>query len=623
MKKKELASKYQKLTDIEHVLHRPYMYVGSTKAHKGDQHLFDGINVELKEVVYNPGFIKLFDEILSNSIDEHRRDNKLNEIRITFDLDNNSIAVWDNGGIPVKKHPEHKEWIPEMIFSNLKAGSNFDDTKDRNVAGTNGVGSTLTNIFSTKFVITTCDGTNKFQQVFKDNMNTKSKPKITKASRGFTEILYFPDLARFNMGSIDENTHQILYKRCLDAAACNQKLKIKVTTLKDGSKFTNDLKFKKFEDYIQLYIKDAEYFYEESENWKIGFAKSKDGFNNVSFVNSVHTKDGGNHVDYISDQLISYLREMIHKKYKVVVKPNDIRNHLYVFIDSTIINPAFSSQTKEKLITEKKYFKTSHEVSEKIAKQVFKSEIIQSVLDWVERKKLAEERAELRKLNKNLSSSKVLKLIDAKKKGNRNSCILGIYEGLSALSAVRKFRDSQTIGAFPLKGKFLNVSELPNSKVIQNDEVKDLMAALGLKLGEEPNALRYGKIYIYTDADPDGDSIASLLINFFNKYWPELFEKGVIHKVMTPIVVAKRANKVLEFYSDEDYKKWLTKEKSLSKWNIEYKKGLASLEDAEYEEIIKNPKVIKLVNDKDYKESLSTWFGKDSSPRKVKILNLN
>ena len=92
---------------------------------------------------------------------------------------------------------------------------------------------------------------------------------------------------------------------------------------------------------------------------------------------------------------------------------------------------------------------------------------------------------------------------------------------------------------------------------------------------------------------------------------------------MTPIVVAKRANKVLEFYSDEDYKKWLTKEKSLSKWNIEYKKGLASLEDAEYEEIIKNPKVIKLVNDKDYKESLSTWFGKDSSPRKVKILNLN
>ena len=286
-------------------------------------------------------------------------------------------------------------------------------------------------------------------------------------------------------------------------------------------------------------------------------------------------------------------------------------------------DPRLISYVQPSLITEQKYFKTKHEVSEKIARQVFKSEIIQSVLDWVERKKLAEERAELRKLNKNLSSSKVLKLIDAKKKGNRSNCILGIYEGLSALSAVRKFRDSQTIGAFPLKGKFLNVSELANSKVIQNAEVKDLMAALGLKLGEEPKGLRYGKIYIYTDADPDGDSIASLLINFFNKYWPELFDNGIIYKVMTPIVVAKKGKNVKNFYSQLEYDDWYHKTSSISTWDIQYKKGLASLEDAEYEEIIKNPKVIKISNDKKYKESLDTWFGKDSNPRKEKLLNKN
>ena len=621
MKNKELATKYQKLTDIEHVLHRPYMYVGSTKAHHGEQHLFNGDEVSLKEVVYNPGFIKLFDEILSNSIDEHRRNPKLNEIKVEFNLDENSISVRDNGGIPVKKHPEHKEWIPEMIFSNLKAGSNFDDTQDRNVAGTNGVGSTLTNIFSKQFTITTCDGTNKFTQKFTDNMNNKTRPNISKASCGFTEIVYFPDLERFGMKKIDENSHQILFKRCLDAAACNPNLKLKVTTVKDSKSSVKEIKFRTFEEYIKLYVGEGEFFYEDSKDWKIGFANSKNGFNNVSFVNSVHTKDGGNHVDYITDQIIKYLREMIQKKYKVQVKPNDIRNHLYVFIDCTIINPAFSSQTKEKLITEQKYFKTKHEVSEKIAKLVFKSEIIQSVLDWVERKQLAEERAELRKLNKNLSSDKVLKLIDAKKKGNRSNCILGIYEGLSALSAVRKFRDSQTIGAFPLKGKFLNVSELSNSKVIQNAEVKDLMAALGLKLGEEPKGLRYGKIYIYTDADPDGDSIASLLINFFNKYWPELFENGIIHKVMTPIVVAKNGKTVKNFYTQIEYDTWYQKTSAISTWDIQYKKGLASLEDAEYEEIIKNPKVIQLVNDKKYKESLDAWFGKESDPRKYKILN--
>ena len=106
-------------------------------------------------------------------------------------------------------------------------------------------------------------------------------------------------------------------------------------------------------------------------------------------------------------------------------------------------------------------------------------------MDWIEQKKKAEERAELRKLNKSLATTKVLKLIDAKGR-DRSKCVLGIFEGLSALSAVRQYRDPQIFGAFPLKGKFLNVSELNNSSVIQNDEVVQLMASIGIKLGEEP-----------------------------------------------------------------------------------------------------------------------------------------
>jgi DNA topoisomerase-2 len=127
-KNKGIEQKYQKLTDVEHVLLRPFMYIGSISPHTGDQYLYDGENIKNEEVTYNPGFIKLFDEIISNSVDEHRRDPKLNEIRVTINLDSNEISVWDNGGIPVEKHPVHKEWIPEMIFSNLKAGSNFDDS---------------------------------------------------------------------------------------------------------------------------------------------------------------------------------------------------------------------------------------------------------------------------------------------------------------------------------------------------------------------------------------------------------------------------------------------------------------------------------------------------------------
>ena len=362
MAKKSIETQYQKLTDVEHVLLRPSMYIGSVAIHTSDQYLYDGEKVKIEEVNYNPGFIKIFDEIISNAVDEHRRNPKLNEIRVTINLDTTEISVWDNGGIPVEKHPVHKEWIPELIFSNLKAGSNFDDSEQRTVAGTNGVGSKATNIFSKKFSISTCDGKNRFDQVFTNNMGKRTTAKITPAKRGFTEISFFPDLERFKMKLIDEKSFQILFKRCLDLVACNNKLTLKLTKIKDGAKKDYSLKFKSFEEYIQLY--SQEYFFEETKDWKIGFAKSEKGFQNVSFVNSVYTMDGGTHVEYITNQLIAQLREMIKKKHRVDVKPSDIRNHLYVFIDSTVVNSFFSSQTKEKLITEIKDFGTKHEVTD-------------------------------------------------------------------------------------------------------------------------------------------------------------------------------------------------------------------------------------------------------------------
>jgi DNA topoisomerase-2 len=175
-------------------------------------------------------------------------------------------------------------------------------------------------------------------------------------------------------------------------------------------------------------------------------------------------------------------------------------------------------------------------------------------------------------------------------------------------------------GAFPLRGKFVNVRESIPSKVVQNKEVQSLMAALGLKIGHEPKDLRYGKILLYTDADVDGNSISALLINFLGKYWPELFEEGRVLKVETPLMVAKKGKQTLSFYSDEDYKEWESKQRSLSSWDIEYKKGLAALENEEYQEIISNPKTFTLTKDKDFDNTLDTWFSKDSEPRKKKIL---
>jgi len=607
-----IDKKYQKLTDVEHVLHRPGMYVGSIKTHTEECWILENGKFVLKWVSYNPGFLKLFDEIISNSVDEHIRDPKLTKIKVTIDQQAHRITVHDNGGIPVKIHSKYNEWIPEMIFSNLKAGSNFDDTEQRIVVGTNGVGSTLTNIFSHEFSISTCDGKKKFVQKFTKNMSVRTKPKITSGKVGSTEISFIPDLKRFGMMSIDDGAIAMIKKRMLDIAACNTSLSLEL----NGEK----LKYSSFKQYAECYTSPV--LYEASKNWKIGVGHSTNGFRAISFVNSVETKDGGTHVNVILNQIVKSMRELIIKKYKYDVKPSDIKQHIFLFIDSTIVNPAFSSQTKEKLITEPREFGSEHEISEKLLAAIYKSEILQSVLDWMEQKQDAEAKRELRKANSSLDRSKVTKLVDAKARGDRSNCTLAVFEGDSASSAFKTYRDPKTQGAFPLRGKFINVTGAKATKVIQNKEVISLMASLGLQIGKPAKNLRYGKVLLYTDADFDGNAISGLLINFFAKYWPEMLEHGMICKVDTPLLVARKGKKILSFYTDDEYTSWLSKTKDVKQWDIEYKKGLAALENDEYKEIIKNPNIYVFKPDDMYEDTLLSWFGDDSSPRKDRIMGV-
>jgi DNA gyrase subunit B len=200
----------------------------------------------------------------------------------------------------------------------------------------------------------------------------------------------------------------------------------------------------------------------------------------------------------------------------------------------------------------------------------------------------------------------------------------GLISHNSAGSAYRKYRDPNTMGAFSLKGKFMNVSELPNSKLVQNNEVVNLMAAIGLKLGQEVSLkdLRYGRILFGTDADTDGDSITALLLNFFNRYWPELFERKMIYKIMTPLVAVqnRKTKKKILFYTNDDYLKWLNDTNDPKLWEIKYKKGLAALVDDEYNEIINNPNLVLITRDDLSDKFLDIWFGKSSDLRKDQII---
>jgi DNA topoisomerase-2 len=417
---KRIEDKYKVLDQISHILLRPGTYVGSNKPGIFNKFIIDNDKFIKKNVNIIPSFIKIFDEVITNSVDEHKRNNKLDKIDVIVDIEKNIISVKDNGGIPIEIHKDYNQYVPEVIFGNLMSGSNYDDSDERTVAGLNGLGAKLTNVFSQEFIISSCDGKKHFTQIFKNNMREKLEPVIKASKYKHTEIRYKPDLKQFNLDKIDNDHFKIIEKRIYDLAGTNNNIE-----------FTFNgkiISFKSFEDYIKLY--KSTYFFDSNKDksWSIGISSSDDGFQQVSFVNSTDTYDGGTHVEYILNQIISELRAFFQKKHKVDVKPSEFKNHISIFLNSTIINPSFSSQTKEKLITEVKDFGFTYQITDKLIKSILKSDIIDSILDWVQQKKSADESKLARELNKNLSKIKVEKLIDAKGK-DRWKCSIGIFEG--------------------------------------------------------------------------------------------------------------------------------------------------------------------------------------------------
>ena len=613
---KSIEAKYKKLSEVEHVLHRPGRYIGSITPHTSVEYVpnTDSKMIQ-REVTYNPGFLKLFDEVISNSADHSKRQEGKNLDTIKVDIDKLAgvISIYDNGGIPVIKHSEYDQWIPEMIFE-LRSGSNFDDSDETMVTGQNGEGAALTNIFSHEFVIETCDGSNKFKMVFKDHSQDRREPKVTpvEGTKGYTKITYKPDFDKLGMTAFDDDNYSMLVTRVYQVAAVNPHLKVYI----NGSR----IQTKSFKDYIEMFgPEDFEYVYDENLNWKVGISSSAEGFQHVSFVNGTHTKIGGTHINYVTNQICDALRAFIKKKHKVDVKPSDLKQHLMLFIDAQIVNPRYSSQTKEDLITEVKDYKTSWSLPDKILNKLVKSSIVQSVLDWAQAKAMQEEMKELRKLNKETSKAdprRVPKFSDALERKQRDKCILFLTEGDSAGKSVQAGRGKNPyIGSFPLKGKPLNVRDMASyKKVLENEEIKKILTIIGLNIGEKVtsvSALRFGKIAFTTDADVDGAHISGLLMNLFEHFWPELFDLGVIHIFRTPLLkVNLKGKKVLEFFTEREFKDWQdsTKEKN---WSFKYYKGLGTSSASEFRNYFENMENYLFqftLNEKDDRDAIDLAF---------------
>lgn len=231
-KLKSVEEKYQKLTQIEHILKRPDTYIGDTTLQKEKQYIYENDKIIKKEIVYPPGLMKIFDEILVNARDHYINDPTCDTIKITIDITQNEISVMNNGkGIDVEMHQEHNVYVPELIFGHLLTSTNYDDTEKRTTGGRNGYGAKLTNIFSTFFSIETVDGNRKrkYYQEFKNNMGDKHDPVITELKARpttFTKIVFRPDLNKFNLENLTPDIVSLLTRRVYDIAGMHPKIKV-------------------------------------------------------------------------------------------------------------------------------------------------------------------------------------------------------------------------------------------------------------------------------------------------------------------------------------------------------------------------------------------------------------
>jgi len=596
------AEKYDKLTPLEHILKRPDTYVGDIEPTTEEMWIYDHKHTKMvkKNITYTPGFFKVVDELIVNARDASVNDASCDTIKVTINREESFISVFNNGdiGIPVEEHPVHKTLVPTMIFGELLTSSNYDDEKQRTTGGKNGLGAKLCSAFAHRFIVEIDDAKRgkRFRQEWSNNMSTVGEPSITKLpakTRSSVNIIFYPDLKRFGIKALTNDYEALFHRRTIDVAGTSHN-KLNVYFNEINYKFNN------FKNYIELYFPSNtnELYYDMSnDNWTVGVLYKPDaGGEVVSFVNGIATYRGGSHCNHVIDTIIKTLiNDHIKKKEKEIkVTPTLLKDNLVFFINSIIVNPAFSSQTKDTLTTKVDKFGSKYEPTSAFLKKLAKCGIVEQMIELAKFK----ENSSLKKTDgkKQVKIAGIPKLDDANKAGTKesNKCTLILTEGDSAKATAMAglgVVGRDYYGVFPLKGKLLNVREASPAQLLANEEITHLKTIIGLKQGEDYtddekfNSLRYGHVIIFTDQDHDGSHIKGLFINMLHTLWPSLVKrKEFVQSLNTPIVKAFKGKDVEIFYNMTDYEKWKDTPESLN-YKIKYYKGLGTstaLEAREY-----------------------------------------
>jgi DNA gyrase subunit B len=623
------------LEGLEAVRKRPGMYIGSTDS-KGLHHL-----------VW---------EVIDNSIDEHLAGHCSNIQMIVHE--GNSITVKDDGrGIPVGMHPKLKKSALEVVMTVLHAGGKFDKDTYKVSGGLHGVGVSCVNALSSKLRVEVHRDGKIYEQEYK-----QGKPQFDVREIGTTDITgtfvtFYPDPEIFEALVYNFDT---LATRMRELSYLNQGLTLTITDerVKDESgAFLSETFFSEggLAEYVNfldeartnlidhpIHVKGKEENVEVEVAMQYNTSYSE---NLYSFVNNINTREGGTHVNGFKRAINRLFKaygeqEGLFKKLKFAISGEDFREGLTAIVSVKVPEPQFKGQTKGELGNSEVTGIVSRVVGDILkhwleenpdkAKKIIDKVIIAATARHAARKA----REMVQRKNVLTGSGLPGKLADCASKNPEESEIY-LVEGDSAGGTAKQGRDRHTMAILPLRGKILNVEKAMEHKIYENEEIKNMFTALGVRIAENETGervlnidnLRYHKIIIMCDADVDGSHITTLILTFFFRYMRPLIEKGYIYVAQPPLYMVKKGKQFRYCWNDEEREEAVASYSNGKEDNsvkIQRYKGLGEMNAEQLWETTMDPdtRIIKQVHIEDAFESdriFSMLMGDEVPPRRAFI----
>ncbi|MGM0437702.1 MAG: DNA topoisomerase (ATP-hydrolyzing) subunit B [Bacillota bacterium] len=619
------AEHIQVLEGLEAVRKRPGMYIGST-SQEGLHHL-----------VY---------EVVDNSIDEAMQGH-CDRINVIIEK-GNIVTIVDNGrGIPIESHPKVNKPAVEVVMTTLHAGGKFGGDGYKVSGGLHGVGVSVVNALTEwlEVEINWEDG-KLYRQKYERGVPTTELKAVGKGNEVTgTKISFKPDPDIFETLNFK---YKIIAQRLKELAFLNKGLKIVFEDRREEELKRDEFHYEggivSFVEYLNKNKKtlfpNPIFIEDESKEGNVEIAiQYHDGYNNsiFAFANNINTKEGGTHLSGFKSALTRTVNDYARNKGFLKendenLKGKDIREGLTAIISVKLQDPQFEGQTKTKLgnsemrgyvdSTLSRYLKTYLEENPKVGKV-----IVKKAISAARARKAARKARDLTRRKSALTSTALPgKLSDCSSKDTEET-ELYIVEGDSAGGSAKQGRDRKFQAILPLKGKILNVEKSRLNKILNNDEIRALITAIGTGVADnfDISKARYGKIIIMTDADVDGAHIRTLLLTFFYRYMRPLIEEGYIYIAQPPLYKLKKGRKEVYAYNDKSLNKLLD-EMGRKNISLQRYKGLGEMNPGQLWETTMNPeeRVVLRVQIEDAilaDETFTTLMGDKVAPRREFIQN--